>query len=94
MALGLCGLLLPLSLLILMVGAQEHSEKKSVHRSSFPAGFLFGTASASYQYEGAAAEGGRGPSIWDTFTHDHPEAIADRSTGDVPIDFYHRYEVK
>ncbi|KAJ8459125.1 hypothetical protein OPV22_032051 [Ensete ventricosum] len=92
MALGLCGLLLPLALLILMVGAQEHSEKKSVHRSSFPAGFLFGTASASYQYEGAAAEGGRGPSIWDTFTHDHPEAIADRSTGDVAIDFYHRYE--
>ncbi|CAL9135960.1 unnamed protein product, partial [Musa textilis] len=43
-------------------------------------------------YEGAAAEGDRGPSIWDTFTHDHPEAIADRSTGDVAIDFYHRYE--
>ncbi|URE37081.1 beta-glucosidase [Musa troglodytarum] len=44
------------------------------------------------RYEGAAAEGDRGPSIWDTFTHDHPEAIADRSTGDVAIDFYHRYE--
>ncbi|URE37082.1 beta-glucosidase [Musa troglodytarum] len=92
MVLGLCGLLLPLSLLIVMVAAQEHTEQKAVHRSSFPAGFIFGAASAAYQYEGAAAEGDRGPSIWDTFTHDHPEAIADRSTGDVAIDFYHRYE--
>ncbi|CAL9169936.1 unnamed protein product [Musa hybrid cultivar] len=90
MALGLCGLFLSLSLLILMVAAQEHTEQKDVHRSSFPTGFIFGAASAAYQYEGAAAEGHRGPSIWDTFTHDHPEAIADRSTGDVAIDFYHR----
>ncbi|MQM03642.1 hypothetical protein Taro_036422 [Colocasia esculenta] len=61
-------------------------------RSSFPPGFLFGTASAAYQYEGAAAEGGRGPSIWDTFTSQHPEKIKDRSSGSIATDFYHRYK--
>ncbi|PSS26986.1 Beta-glucosidase [Actinidia chinensis var. chinensis] len=42
------------------------------NRSSFPTGFVFGTASAAYQYEGAANEGGRGPSLWDTYTHKNP----------------------
>ncbi|KAM0998805.1 hypothetical protein EV2_005803 [Malus domestica] len=44
----------------------------SLNRSSFPTGFLFGTASAAYQYEGAASEDGRGPSIWDTYVHKYP----------------------
>src|SRR5262245_47111028 len=35
----------------------------------FPKGFLWGTATASYQVEGAVNEDGRGPSIWDTFSH-------------------------
>ncbi|XP_057456241.1 beta-glucosidase 12-like isoform X1 [Lotus japonicus] len=64
----------------------------SLNRTSFPAGFIFGTASSSYQYEGAANEGGRGPSIWDTFTHKNPETILDRSNGDVAVDQYHRYK--
>ncbi|XP_057499190.1 beta-glucosidase 12-like [Actinidia eriantha] len=62
------------------------------NRSSFPSYFVFGTASAAYQYEGAANEGGKGPSIWDTYTHKHPERISDRSNGDVANDFYHRYK--
>jgi beta-glucosidase len=59
--------------------------------SQFPADFAWGTATASYQIEGAATEDGRGPSIWDTFTR-VPGAIADGSTGDVATDHYHRVD--
>jgi beta-glucosidase len=57
----------------------------------FPDGFLWGTATASYQIEGAVAEGGRGPSIWDTFSHT-PGKIAGGDTGDVADDHYHRWQ--
>ncbi len=58
--------------------------------SNFPSDFAWGTATASYQIEGAVAEGGRGPSIWDTFSHT-PGRIADGTNGDVADDHYHRY---
>lgn len=57
----------------------------------FPDGFLWGTATASYQIEGAAAEDGRTPSIWDTFSH-HSGKVFNGDTGDVATDHYHRYE--
>ena len=57
---------------------------------SFPEGFVWGAATASYQVEGAVSEDGRGPSIWDTFAHT-PGRIADATTGDVADDHYHRY---
>src|SRR4051794_5675037 len=57
---------------------------------AFPAAFDWGFAASAYQIEGAAAEDGRGPSIWDTFAR-QPGAIADGSTGDVACDHYHRY---
>ncbi|KAK9157249.1 hypothetical protein Scep_003823 [Stephania cephalantha] len=60
-------------------------------RKDFPKGFLFGSGSSAYQTEGAANEGGRGKSIWDTFTHDHPEKIDGGANGNVAIDGYHRY---
>lgn len=56
----------------------------------FPKGFMFGTATAAYQIEGAVAEGGRTPSIWDTFSHTGHTLNGD--TGDVADDFYHRWE--
>ncbi|MFD0775574.1 family 1 glycosylhydrolase, partial [Streptomonospora algeriensis] len=55
-----------------------------------PPEFLFGTATASYQIEGAVHEGGRGPSIWDTYSHT-PGAVDRGETGDVACDHYHRY---
>jgi beta-glucosidase len=57
----------------------------------FPAGFLWGTATAAYQIEGAVSEDGRGPSIWDTFTHT-PGKIRNNDNGDVADDHYHRYQ--
>lgn len=56
----------------------------------FPDDFVWGVAAASYQIEGAVAEGGRGPSIWDTFAHT-PGKIANGDTGDVACDHYHRW---
>jgi len=50
-----------------------------------------GAATASYQVEGAAAEGGRKPSVWDTFSHT-PGRTYGGDTGDVACDHYHRYE--
>ncbi|RKS08329.1 broad-specificity cellobiase [Nocardiopsis sp. Huas11] len=55
-----------------------------------PPGLLFGTATAAYQVEGAAAEGGRGPSIWDTYCRT-PGRVARGESGDVACDHYHRY---
>ena len=59
-------------------------------RESFPEGFVWGVAASSYQIEGAVAEGGRGPSIWDTFSHT-PGAVDGGDTGDVACDHYHRW---
>ncbi|GAA3592093.1 GH1 family beta-glucosidase [Klugiella xanthotipulae] len=58
---------------------------------TFPPGFLFGSATAAYQIEGAAAEDGRGPSIWDTFSHT-PGNVWNGDTGDIACDHYHRVE--
>jgi beta-glucosidase len=58
--------------------------------ATFPDGFLFGAATASYQIEGAVAEGGRRPSIWDTRAHT-PGLIRDDDTADVTDDHFHRF---
>ena len=59
-------------------------------RLNVPAGFTWGTATASYQIEGAALEDGRKPSIWDTFSHT-PGRVKNGDTGDVAADHYHRW---
>lgn len=60
----------------------------SAKQYPFPDGFLWGTATAAAQVEGAAYEDGRGPSIWDVFTH-RPELHLD--TPDIACDAYHRW---
>jgi beta-glucosidase len=56
----------------------------------FPKGFLWGTATAAYQVEGATAEDGRTASIWDTFSRT-PGKVAAGDTGDKAADHYHRW---
>jgi beta-glucosidase len=56
----------------------------------FPPGFLWGTATAAYQVEGAWREDGRGLSIWDTFSHT-PGRSRNGDTGDIACDSYHRW---
>ncbi|MDD3428525.1 MAG: GH1 family beta-glucosidase [Oscillospiraceae bacterium] len=56
----------------------------------FSADFVWGVASAAYQIEGAAAEDGRTPTIWDTFSHTTGTTF-NGHTGDVACDYYHRF---
>lgn len=56
----------------------------------FPDGFLWGAATAAYQIEGAPDADGKGPSIWDTFSHT-PGKVFHGETGDVACDSYRRY---
>ncbi|HEX5938790.1 MAG TPA: GH1 family beta-glucosidase [Dehalococcoidia bacterium] len=60
-------------------------------RVTFPSDFLWGTATASYQIEGAWNEDGKGESIWDRFSHEEGN-IRNGDTGDVACDHYHRYK--
>ena len=57
---------------------------------TFPVTFLWGAATAAYQIEGGATEGGRGPSIWDTYSHT-PGRTLNGDTGDVAADHFHRW---
>lgn len=59
-------------------------------RINFPPDFAWGTATASYQIEGAWDEDGKGESIWDRFTHT-PGNILNGDSGDIACDHYHRY---
>jgi beta-glucosidase len=72
--------------------AWKGSKRMSSEATSleFPDGFLWGAATAAYQIEGAVTEDGRGPSIWDTFSHT-PGKTYHGDTGDVACDSYHRY---
>ena len=58
---------------------------------SFPSGFIWGTAAASYQIEGAVKEDERGKSIWDVFSHIKGNT-ADGESGDIACDHYHRFD--
>jgi beta-glucosidase len=70
----------------------ERAQESDRHApGSFPKDFLWGTATSSYQIEGAVNEDGRGPSIWDIFSHTQGK-IEDGTNGDRANDHYHRYK--
>nr|CAB3493554.1 unnamed protein product [Digitaria exilis] len=89
-------LLLALALMPLAGHGLHHvravgADTGGLSRDAFPKGFVFGTATSAFQVEGAAASGGRGPSIWDPFVHT-PGKIAEDANADVATDEYHRYK--
>ena len=67
-----------------------------ISADDFGDGFTWGVATAAYQIEGAWDADGKGPSVWDEFTHGRGplglRRIKDGATGDVATDSYHRFE--
>jgi beta-glucosidase len=62
----------------------------AANSAPFPPNFFWGVSTSAYQIEGAWNEDGKGPSIWDIFTHS-PGAIPQNETGDIACDHYRRW---
>ncbi|KAH8079171.1 beta-glucosidase [Aureococcus anophagefferens] len=76
--------------LLLVACATSNDDALPALLETFPESFAFGVATAAYQIEGATDEGGRGPSIWDTFSA-MPGKTFGGDTGAVADDFYHKF---
>lgn len=63
----------------------------SVRDYKFPKSFIWGSSTSAYQIEGAWNEDGKGPSLWDVFSHG-PDNMANGHDGNIACDHYHRYE--
>src|SRR5947209_10940492 len=70
--------------------SSERKPMPNQFASQFPSDFVWGTATASYQIEGAANEDGRGESVWDRFCAT-PGKVRNADNGAIACDFYHRY---
>jgi beta-glucosidase len=73
----------------MVVHEMTSSMKNTFNRSALGPDFLLGVATSSYQIEGAVNEDGRGPGIWDEFSH-LPGTTKNGDTGDIACDHYHR----
>jgi beta-glucosidase len=90
----LMGLLLLLTILVSVTTAVDDPvcpATSKLSRASFPNGFLFGTATAAFQVEGAINETCRGPALWDIYCRRNPERCSG-DHADVAVDFFHRYK--
>ncbi|CAF2237702.1 unnamed protein product [Brassica napus] len=79
------GVLSLISIFLVLVLSGRCSDVYS--RNDFPKGFSFGSATSAYQWEGAAGEDGKKPSVWDTFLHSR-----NLDNGDIACDGYHKYK--
>lgn len=68
------------------------NQNQSFLHGTFPPGFLWGTGTSAFQTEGAWDQDGKGPSIWDHYTHSTPTGNLASETADVASDSYARWE--
>ena len=82
--------LLPLLAGAVGLGRLSGPGSAMAEEDAFPADFVWGASTSSYQIEGAVEEDGRGQSIWDVYSHS-PGRVKGGDTGDVACDHYHRW---